>query len=166
MNSAQTSRGNRPPRLKLLSFMKFVYQIDSSRRYRFPTHVNDLVIDRSDAAASEVFLVVLERGEAPPLHKHDDAEQIFHVLEGEGILCVGSRHEEHAVRAGDVVRIPPSVLHSIRCSSQDPLRYLAIDCFLSGPPPEEPTWDDHARLMCKTNNWDYHKVVENRQPGA
>ena len=61
---------------------QYVFPTSKTIHYRFPTHVNDLVIDRADAAASEVFVVVLEPGEAPPLHVHHDTEQIFYVLEG------------------------------------------------------------------------------------
>ena len=50
--------------------MKYVF--NEITRYRFPTHVNDLVMDRAEAETSEAFMVVLKPGEAPPLHKHDD----------------------------------------------------------------------------------------------
>jgi mannose-6-phosphate isomerase-like protein (cupin superfamily) len=139
--------------------MQFVFPITHTKRYRFPTHTNDLVMDRADAQTSEVFIVVLEPGEAPPLHQHDDTEQVFYILEGEGVLCIGSEQKEFAVRPTDVVRIPPTVLHSICCAGQKPLRYLAIDCFIAGRPKDEPTWDSHARVMCQQRGWDYNKVV-------
>ena len=49
-------------------------------RYRFPTHINDLIIPREESTCAEVFMVVLDENEAPPLHKHDDAEQIFYMI--------------------------------------------------------------------------------------
>jgi mannose-6-phosphate isomerase-like protein (cupin superfamily) len=140
--------------------MQFVFSTAQTRRYRFPTHVNDLVMDRSAAQTSEVFIVVLEAGEAPPLHQHDDAEQIFYILEGEGVLRIGAEQKEFAVRPADVVRIPPRVLHSVRCAGEKPLRYLAIDCFTAGRPAAEPTWDDHARVMCRQNGWNYDRVIQ------
>ena len=139
--------------------MQFVFPTTKTKRYRFPTHTNDLVMDRADAQTSEVFVVVLELDEAPPLHKHDDTEQVFYILEGEGVLRIGSDQKEFAVHPTDVVRIPPTVLHSIRCAGQKPLRYLAIDCFTAGRPKDEPTWDSHARVMCQQRGWDYNKVV-------
>ena len=141
--------------------MKFVFPVAHTQHYRFPTHVNDLVVDRAEAATSEVFIVVLERGEAPPLHQHDDTEQIFYILEGIGILRIGPDQTEFAVRPTDVVRIPPSTLHSIRCTGEGPLRYLAVDCFLAGRPAAEPTWDSHARAMCRQNGWNYAQVIAN-----
>jgi len=141
------------------SFMQFVFHTSQFKRYKFPTHINDLVVDRADAQTSEVFVVVLEPGQAPPLHQHDDTEQIFYILEGNGILTIGEAGQTDLVASGDVVRIPPSTLHSIQAHG-GPLRYLAIDCFTAGRPADEPTWDSHARVMCRNNGWNYDKVVE------
>ena len=140
--------------------MQFVFPTSQTKHYRFPTHVNDLVVDRADSQTSEVFVVVLEPGEAPPLHKHDDTEQVFYILEGEGILRIGSEKKELVVRPADVVRIPPRTLHSIQCTGKNPLRYLAIDCFVAGRPKAEPTWDSHVQVMCRQNGWNYEQITE------
>lgn len=139
--------------------MQYVFSTSKIKHYRFPTHVNDLVIDRSESTTSEVFVVVLEKGEAPPPHKHDDTEQVFYVMEGDGLLTIGERKEHFEVHPHDVVRIPPSTLHSIKCIGDKPLRYLSIDCFVEGRPKDEPTWDSHVRVMCSQNGWDYGSVT-------
>jgi mannose-6-phosphate isomerase-like protein (cupin superfamily) len=141
-------------------FMKFVFPTSKVKRYRFPTHINDLVVDRADSVTSEVFVVVIEPGKAPPLHKHDDTEQVFYVLDGRGILKIGAKRKKFPVRVRDVVRIPPKTLHSIQCVGKKSLRYLAIDCFVGGRPKKEPTWDSHARAICKHNGWNYEQAVE------
>lgn len=138
--------------------MNYVFPTSKFVHYRFPTHTNDLVMDRSEATCSEVFVVVLEPGEAPPRHKHDDTEQIFYVLEGVGRLEAGDPATSHAVKPGDVVRIPVGTWHRIFCEGEKPLRYLAIDCFPGGRPAAEPTWDSHVHVMCQNNGWDYAKV--------
>jgi mannose-6-phosphate isomerase-like protein (cupin superfamily) len=140
--------------------MQFVFPTSRTKHYRFPTHVNDLVLDRADSRTSEVFVVVLQPGEAPPLHQHGDTEQIFYILEGEGVLSVGAERQPHPVRPADVVRIPPATLHSIRCAGEKALRYLAIDCFVAGRPKNEPTWDAHVKVLCAQQGWDYHRVVQ------
>lgn len=140
--------------------MKYVFSTEQTKRYRFPTHINDLVMDRSEATSSEVFIVVLEPGEAPPLHQHDDTEQIFYILSGEGRLEIGRGAEEYPVRPGDVVRIPPATPHRIHCVGDGALRYLAIDCFPTGRPQAEPTWDDHVKTVCREQGWNYDDVFE------
>jgi mannose-6-phosphate isomerase-like protein (cupin superfamily) len=137
---------------------RYVFSTTGTVHYRFPTHVNDLVMDRAEADTSEVFLVVLEPGEGPPLHLHHDTEQIFYVIEGGGVLEIGTAGESHPVRPGDVVRIPPHTLHRIQCHGAQPLRYLSVDCFLGGRPEAEPTWDSHVRTMCVQNGWDFDKL--------
>jgi len=137
---------------------RYVFDTQQIIHYRFPTHVNDLVMDRAEAAASEVFVVVLEPGEAPPLHVHHDVEQIFYVMEGNGLLQIGESAERYPVKSGDVVRIPPSTYHRIFCDGDKPLRYLCVDCFVGRKPQEEPTWDSHVKAICELNGWDYDKV--------
>ncbi len=140
--------------------MKYVFSTEKIKRYRFPTHTNDLVLDRAEATSSEVIIVIMAPGEAPPLHKHDDTEQIFYVLSGQGRLEIGEETQTFLVAPGDVVRIPPATLHRIHCLGDRPLRYLAVDCFPGGRPEAEPTWDSHVTVICQEQGWDYEQVVQ------
>lgn len=139
---------------------QYVFSTSDTIRYRFPTHVNELVMDRADAETSEVFIVVLEPGEAPPLHVHHDTEQVFYILEGKGLLQIGESAERHLVQPGDVVRIPPHTDHRICCEGDKPLRYLSVDCFVGGRPKDEPTWDEHVRAICKQHGWEFDLVKQ------
>jgi mannose-6-phosphate isomerase-like protein (cupin superfamily) len=142
------------------STTKYVFSTKETVRYRFPTHINDLVMDRADAKTSEVFIVVLEPGGAPPLHKHDDTEQIFYVLEGTGTLVIGKDSRTFRVNPGDVVRIPPTEWHQI--IADDIMKYLSIDCFVEGRPEAEPTWESHVKVLCQEQGWDFSKVKETK----
>ena len=139
--------------------VRYVFNTNETVRYRFPTHTNDLVMDRSEAETSEAFMVVLEPGEAPPLHLHNDTEQVFYVVSGTGTLFIGpNAGEQFQVKPGDLVRIPRGTLHRIQCQSAEPLTYLSIDCFVGGRPSEEPSWESHVRVMCRQNGWDFNQV--------
>ncbi|HDY87406.1 MAG TPA: cupin domain-containing protein [bacterium] len=144
-------------------FKQYVFSTTHTKRYKFPTHINDLIIDRSEAQTSEVFIVVLNPGQAPPLHKHDNTEQVFYILEGMGTLFIGKEEEKYPVKTGDVVRIPPTVFHKIEAEGSKQMRYLAIDCFLSGRPVDEPTWDDHIKVVCHEQGWDYNKIISEQE---
>ena len=152
--SPQTSSLN----TAIVQHAQYVFGTEKLKRYRFPTHINDLIIDRAQSSNSEVFMVVIEPDHAPPFHKHDDTEQIFYVVEGTGILTIGDKKEQYNVNPGDVVRIPVSTYHSVRADKEKTLRYLCVDCF-SEKPIAEPTWDDHVKAQCSANGWDYSKVV-------
>jgi quercetin dioxygenase-like cupin family protein len=136
----------------------YVFSTTATIRYRYPTHVNDLVLDRAEAATTEVFIVVLEPGEAPPLHQHDDTEQIFYIMEGIGTLTIGDPAQHFSVKPGDVVRIPPHTLHSITCDGSVTLRYLSVDAFVGEKPAAEPTWDSHVKTLCAHFGWDFNQV--------
>lgn len=138
----------------------YVFSTENLTRYKFPTHINDIVMDRSEARFSEVFVVVIEPEKAPPLHKHDDTEQIFYVTKGGGTLTIGKESPKTmVVGPGDVVRIPVGEWHSIKADQGDTLTYLAIDCFGGIRNQDEPTWDSHVRVLCKDQGWDYNTVV-------
>ena len=44
-------------------------------------------------------------------HSHKIQEQVYHVLEGEGLMEIGDK--THVVRKHDVIYLPPGVEHSI-----------------------------------------------------
>ncbi len=57
-------------------------------------------------------------------HAHKVQEQIYHVLEGEGLMEIdGTRH---VVRKHDVIFLPPGVEHSIANSGTVDLLFLVI----------------------------------------
>jgi mannose-6-phosphate isomerase-like protein (cupin superfamily) len=112
---------------------RYVFSTADTIRYRYPTHVNDLVLDRAEAATTEVFIVVLEPGEAPPLHQHDDVEQIFYIMAGAGTLTIGDPAQHFSLKPGDVVRtrarrtrcIPSSATVQSRCVTSASMRLSA-----------------------------------------
>ena len=144
--------------------MRYIFSTTDTIVYRFPTHVNELVLDRSESTVTEVFIVVLEPGEAPPLHKHPDTEQVFHMLQGEGELRVGDEDGDssYRVKPGDVVRIPPDTWHRIINDGSVAIRYLSIDAFPGARPTDEPTWDDHVRGICAAQGWDFASIKRSK----
>ncbi len=72
-------------------------------------------------------LVALPPGKAAwPLHAHFVNEELFVIIEGQGCLRLGN--DRQAVRAGDVISIPPGpdTPHQIVNDSDTQLRYLCI----------------------------------------
>jgi oxalate decarboxylase/phosphoglucose isomerase-like protein (cupin superfamily) len=138
----------------------YVFHARDAIRYRFPTHTNDLLMDRAEAATSEAFFVILERGEAPPFHVHLDAEQVFFILAGTAEMTVreAGGPATVALGPGDFVRTPPGLYHAVRNTGTGRFTYLSIDCFTGGPTSDEPTWDAHVRAMCELNGWDFDAV--------
>ena len=145
---------------------KYVFGTERLTRYQFPTHTTDLVMDRAQAACSEVFVVIIRPQHASPLHRHDDMEQIFHVMAGRGTLTIGEAKQQFPVKAGDVVRVPINTWHSIRAEGDTDLKYLSVDCFASTQPKVEATWDEHIRTVCREQGWDFNKAVIHNGGGS
>jgi uncharacterized cupin superfamily protein len=63
---------------------------------------------------------LLPGGEAAPLHCHSHEEELFVVLDGDGVLLLGADEEEHPVRAGSVVARPAGsgVAHAFRAGER------------------------------------------------
>jgi quercetin dioxygenase-like cupin family protein len=142
----------------------YVFSTENLLRYRFPTHINDLIMDRSEAQFSEVFMVVIEPDKGPPLHRHNDTEQIFFMLEGKGTLIIGKEDQKFMkIGTGDLIRIPVDTWHSVKADNNEMIKYLAIDCFGTIRNQDEPTWDSHVRVLCKEQGWDYEKVIESKK---
>ena len=66
----------------------------------------------------------IKGGGAAHLHRHHTHE-FYYILSGRAVVTIGS--EERSVTQGDLVRVPPDVLHSVRpASSNASIRVLAF----------------------------------------
>jgi len=140
--------------------MNYVFNTTKLKRYKFPTHINDLVIDRSDSQFCEVFIVIVEPGKSVQLHKHTDLEQVFYVTDGKGLLVLGEDEKEFGIKPGDVIRIPVNTLHTVKAVDDKGCKYLAVDCFGPDRIEDEPTWDEHVKANCRDFGWNYDDVVK------
>ena len=57
-------------------------------------------------------------------HHHKVQEQVYHVLEGEGLMEVGD--ETRVVRRHDVIYLPPGVPHSINNTGLTDLVFIVV----------------------------------------
>jgi quercetin dioxygenase-like cupin family protein len=57
-------------------------------------------------------------------HSHKVQEQVYHVLEGEGLMTVGD--EEHVVRKHDFIFLPPGVEHAIENTGTSDLIFIVV----------------------------------------
>jgi len=67
------------------------------------------------------------------LHAHAVQEQIYHVLEGEGLMEIDGK--KHVVRKHDVIYLPPGVAHAIQNSGLVDLLFLVITSPVSDDAP-------------------------------
>jgi len=58
------------------------------------------------------------------LHAHEVQEQIYHVLDGEGMMQIGD--ERRVVRRHDVIFIPPGIAHKITNNGLGDLTFIVV----------------------------------------
>jgi quercetin dioxygenase-like cupin family protein len=57
-------------------------------------------------------------------HAHKVQEQVYHVLDGEGLMEIGGRRQ--VVRRHDVIFIPPGIKHAIYNSGLGDLTFIVV----------------------------------------
>ena len=65
---------------------------------------------------------ILPPGAHSILHRHLDSEELYHILDGQGLLTLGG--ETTTVAAGDTICIPPGTPHRVLNTGTGPLRFL------------------------------------------
>lgn len=90
-----------------------------------------------------------------PFHMHHANEEMFFVIEGEGVLRYGD--EEYPVKQGDFVACPPASgkAHQIRNSGAGELKYLAVSSMQN---PEICEYPDSDKVACLSGSWDDRKL--------
>ena len=80
-------------------------------RERSTCGFRDRLLSREDAGSVAAWAHAVDIEGAKP-HYHKVATELYYVLEGEGAVILDG--EEHAVRKGSIVQIPPGVVHSAK----------------------------------------------------
>ena len=71
----------------------------------------------------------LQAGKRSDYHVHNDAEQLYYVLRGQGKMIVDD--EAYPIREGDVIYLPPGVRHRAVNDSDDWMEHVIITARLS-----------------------------------
>ena len=80
-------------------------------RERSTCGFRDRLLSREDAGEVAAWAHAVDIEGAKP-HYHKVATELYYVLEGEGVVILDG--EEHPVRQGSMVQIPPGVVHSAK----------------------------------------------------
>ena len=82
------------------------------------------ILDRTSSSAANQSLAeaTLPPGAATEPHRHPRTEEIYYILEGEGLMRLGD--ESCRVGLGDAIAIPPGTLHQIVNDGAAILKFL------------------------------------------
>ena len=91
------------------------------------------------------------------LHRHKAQEQVYHVIEGEGLMEIDG--EKHVVRRHDFIFLPPGVDHSIENTGLVDLVFLVVTSPVTDAPrphPGEPVGAFAEIGVCRMRVADRH----------
>jgi len=77
---------------------------------------------RHGARAQSLAEATVAPGTVTTLHRHHAAEELYHILDGRGVMTLGD--ERFEVGPGDTVCIRPGTVHCIENRGAVPLRFL------------------------------------------
>ena len=83
-------------------------------------------VNLSDCASKivAIYETTLSSGQSIQPHYHPDAEELYYILSGNGLMHIGDERRE--VESGDVVYIPPDKVHFISNTSTEDIRFLTL----------------------------------------
>lgn len=87
---------------------------------------SELLIEREQDTNLELFLVRRPAGLKKDFELHEEKEQTFFVIEGNGTVIIGNESEE--VKPGNVIFVPRNVKHNVYAGSQGIL-YLCLNSY-------------------------------------
>ena len=85
-----------------------VFDLRSQTQFSTDHHVYKFLAETPYCSIS---VVGWEAGQTSPVHSHPTADEIYHVLEGEGLFNDGRR--EQRLRPGDTVIFPAGEVHQV-----------------------------------------------------
>lgn len=99
--------------------------------------VSHLLLSPGQFGSTRMAITIVEGepGSEQPMHRHPEAEQIYVVVAGHGVMRVDD--EEQEVGPGTLVFIPPGAEHAIRNVGRERLSYVSA----TSPPFHMPAHD-------------------------
>jgi quercetin dioxygenase-like cupin family protein len=85
-----------------------IVDLHGSKEFSSTHHVYKTL---SETPHSAISVVGWEAGQISPIHSHPTADEIYHVLEGEGLFNDGQ--EQRTLKPGDTVIFPAGEVHQV-----------------------------------------------------
>nr|BBH92656.1 hypothetical protein KTA_08550 [Thermogemmatispora argillosa] len=92
-----------------------------------------VLLRREEALSALCFVneVEVAPGETIHSHAHESMQEVFYLLEGEGLMKLGE--QSLTVREGDCLLVPPLLPHEITNAGPLPLRFLCFGVEIAPP---------------------------------
>ena len=109
----------------------YVLATDAGAHRHFLNHVATTKVDAAESGSMAVVEFSAPKGFGPPLHVHDDEDEVMLVLDGE--IAFRSGDDEQVGVAGSTVYLPHGVPHTFQVLSES-ARFTTVAARLHGAP--------------------------------
>ena len=99
--------------------MPIVRYLDKTEATSCPYGTTERVVTGGEGGVANVHVITVTKGGE---HYHRDYDEVYFVLDGEGVITLDG--EEHELRYGAVVVVPSGVVHSLEATGGQPLRFV------------------------------------------
>lgn len=108
-----------------------ILDADAGARFHFLDNLATVKVSAGAEGDLSVVEFLAPRGFGPPLHQHNDEDELFVILDGELMLHTDDR--KHAAGTGVVAMLPRAVPHTFQVLSES-ARFLNVTGSSSGAP--------------------------------
>jgi mannose-6-phosphate isomerase-like protein (cupin superfamily) len=98
-----------------------------------PDPHSDIQILKVIDGETALFAAELKPQKTLKAHYHTEGAEIYHVLEGEGVMEIGvlvdseiKWQNKYLLKAGDVIEVPPKAVHRLSNGSRNALRLVFV----------------------------------------
>lgn len=116
---------------QLSSQRPVIHESDGGQHYHFLGHLATVKVSADEEGQLSVVEFLAPRGFGPPLHRHNEEDELFVILDGELTFRTGDI--EGVGGQGTVALLPRAVPHSFQVLS-DEARFLNVTGATNGPP--------------------------------
>lgn len=107
-----------------------------------------VLIDRSETELTEVALNSWRPGLDGPPHLHEQKEQIFYIVAGQGLVKIGD--EAFTSKPGDFFFVPANAVHQTINKGTEPFEYLLYNAFFNADKEGHATYAEHVENVKET----------------
>ena len=104
-----------------------------------------VLLDRSETELTEIGINEWRPNLDGPPHKHNDKDQVFYIVSGEGTVIVDGKKFEAA--PGCCVYVPAGCVHQTITTSKEPFVYLLLNIFNNPDKEGHATFKDHIEKV-------------------
>ncbi len=109
----------------------FALAAEEGDHYHFLNHLATVKVAAGSDRAMSVVEFLAPRGFGPPLHRHDDEDELFIVVEGELVFDIGD--DRTVGGPGSMAYLPKGVSHTFQVTSET-ARFINVTASDDGPP--------------------------------